>query len=155
MNIQNHIDTRLLEQRKTTAIVVLVMGVLFLWMFFFGAIFIALGLITYFQYERLKKEFAFLRQYPIATFTQIGQALGLTPQKVRNDLNLAVAAKILVDVRLDTVREVLVYPTPPTPPVPREEIVAVVCPNCGANATVSTLRGGQCEYCDSRLTVKK
>lgn len=152
MNIQYHVDTQALASRKIASIVCIVGGIMTLFFFFVGVPLLIVGCSVYRQHTRQCREFDFLRQYPTANFAQIGQALQIPPQTVYSDLNLALRAKILVGVRLDNARGVILYPTPTPPPPPVERLVTVACPHCGAKVTVSTTRGGQCEYCDSWLT---
>ncbi|MBO5798107.1 MAG: hypothetical protein J6R77_07180 [Clostridia bacterium] len=85
----------------------------------------------------------------------MAHALGIKPDRVRADIRLSIQQKVFVYVKEDTARDCLEYldiPTPPAPPAPPAgQLVTVSCPHCGAQVTISTTRGGQCEYCDSWL----
>lgn len=105
---------------------------------------------------RFEKEIAVLQQHPEYTFTQIGAALQLKPQTVRADFSMAIRQKALVGVALVAGQDVLVCVVPPPTPIVKSKqesnLVSVICPHCGANCTISSVSGGQCEYCGSFLS---
>ena len=101
------------------------------------------------RYFRFKKELALLKQDPCISFAEMGRRLNIDPQKVRADIIVAIERGVLRRVRMDETADRLRYRRPAS--VAAETQISVTCPHCGAACTVSSVSGGQCEYCDSHL----
>lgn len=102
--------------------------------------------------KAFKKSLAVLLTHPNDTFTELAPHVGHTPGVVRLAFENAVKKGVLPGLAVDVAADRLVEaPIQPEPDTAQEEVVSVSCPNCGANVTVSSSRGGKCEYCNTRL----
>ena len=154
MNINAYISEKDLKSLRTIGIWCVILGCCIPYV---GLLLLVLGASMIADHKRLKKETAYLRQYPTTTFTQMAGALGMKHTRVCNDMEYARKQKVLQFVEVDLAGDCLRYlpvtaeAPPVAPPPPPEERATVSCPNCGAPVTISTKLGGQCEYCDSWL----
>lgn len=106
-------------------------------------------------YRRFKKVLAVLEEHPKYTFTQIAIALQLKPKAVRSMLRAGIQRGVLVQVKIDKEDDRLKSTARPRRPVRVESFLTVSCPNCGAACEISSVYGGQCEYCDTHLPGKE
>lgn len=135
-----------LTKGKPTSLIVVAVGIL------------ALGFLIarcVVPYHRFKKAVATLQQQPDCTFTQLAAAMKLEPKAVRAIMATAMRRGVLVNVRIDEAGDRLVSTARTTRRARVESLLTVTCPNCGAACEISSVYGGQCEYCDTHLPGKE
>ena len=81
MNIEQHISEKNLKSVRTTGYICVVLG---LCIPYVGLLLLLLGISMVADHRRMKKELAFLRQYPAATFAQIAATLGMKLKRIRS-----------------------------------------------------------------------